>query len=69
MPWKRLYSLIQQRGQTFTIALLVAIVFLVIFELLIKAQSNEARAQSQLEGLTYCNLLRSNLDRELNALL
>ena len=69
MPWERIYNLIKQRGQAFAIALLVAIVFLGIFESLIRAQSNEVKAQSKLERLTYGNLLRSNLDRDLNALL
>jgi len=69
MPWERIYNLLKQRGQAFAIALLVAIVFIGIFESLIRAQSNEVKAQSKLERLTYSNLLRSNLDRDLNALL
>src|SRR5690606_9207308 len=69
MLWEKQFNLIKQRDQAFVITLLVAIVFLEIFESLIRAQSNEVKAQSKVETLTYSNLLRSNLDRDLNALL
>lgn len=69
MIWERLFNLIKQRCQAFVISLLVALVFLGIFESLIRAQSNEVTTQRKLETVTYSNLLRSNLDRDLNALL
>ncbi len=64
-----IYNGLKKRGYAFVIALLVTLLFLVLFESLIKAQSNKIAAQSQLEGLGYGNLLRSSMDRELNALL
>lgn len=69
MSLDKIYSLIKERGHAFGIALLVAVVFLTIFESLVKSQENDFKAQSKLEVLSYANLLRSSLDRELNALL
>lgn len=69
MPREKLYNVIKQSSLALTIALLVAVLFLGIFESLIRAQSNEVKTQSKLERLTYSNLLRSSLDRDLNALL
>jgi diguanylate cyclase (GGDEF)-like protein len=64
-----IYKGFKKRGQAFGIALLVTLLFLVLFESLIRAQSNKIATQRQLEGLSYGNLLRSSMDRELNALL
>lgn len=69
MSLDKFYSLIKERGHAFAVALLVAVVFLTIFESLIKSQESDVKTQSKLEVLSYANLLRSSLDRELNALL
>jgi diguanylate cyclase len=69
MSRQNLLNLVKQRGKACAIALLVALIFLAIFESLISAQSNEVKAQRKLETLTYSNLLRSSLDRDLKALL
>ncbi|MDP2247164.1 MAG: CHASE domain-containing protein, partial [Nitrosomonadales bacterium] len=63
------YRGLKKRGYAFGIALLITLLFLVLFESLIRAQSNKIAAQSQLEVLSYGKLLRSSLDLELNALL
>lgn len=65
----KLITMIQQRGQAFAVALLVAFVLLGMFESLIRALSSEDTTQSKLETVTYSNLLKSNLDRDLNSLL
>lgn len=69
MSLDKFYSLIKERGHAFAVGLLVAVVFLTIFESLIKSQESDVKTQSKLEVLSYANLLRSSLDRELNALL
>lgn len=69
MSVDNLYIRLKKRSHAFGIALVVALLSVVLFESLVKAQTNKIAVQSQLEILSYSNLLRSSLDRELHSLL
>lgn len=69
MSLDNLYIRLKKRSHAFGIAMVVTLLFVILFESLIKAQSNKIASQSQLEVLSYSNLLRSSLDRELHSLL
>lgn len=64
---KKLANFIMIRSHALTITLLVTALFAVLFESLIKTQSEQLAIQNQLEGLSYGNLLRTNLERELHS--
>lgn len=69
MSLDNLYFRLKKRSHAFGVAMVVTLLFVVLFESLINAQANKVDAQSQLEVLSYSNLLRSSLDRELHSLL
>lgn len=67
MRIRKFISRISTRGYAPGLGALVALAFILLFESLIQAQDNALAAQNRLEMLSHAALLRSSIERELNA--
>lgn len=67
--YKKLLASLHSHFKSLLYALLSFVLFLAVFALLINAEQDKAEAKADIRAANYANLLKTHVDRDLNALL